>query len=417
MTVAACLIVKNESLVIRRCLESLRGMVQAVVIIDTGSTDDTIDVIRSLDFPAPIHVHQKPWINFAHNRTELLRLAAPTADYLLLLDADYTVEGRLPKLTADAYSLLLRAPSLEYRKPLLIRSTLPWRYEGVVHEYLVCEQAAAPEPLDALFIRDHVDGGHRPPGWQPRWEWDAAVLEEELTKDPANTRNVFYLARSYDDLAISRPHDPRSGEWRRKAMDRYRERSAMAGYADEAYYSLFRLGVLRLVEGDGLSILLEAWQRCPHRWEPVHEAARWLNERGLHQASYALSKQALARPAEPMGLFISPDVYDHLLLFEHSISTYYMNQDQESLDACNALLARPLPPNIEEAVRRNLVFPRQRLARMAPKLPCQKKVDTSVPSPFSSQRSWDCFIPSTPAELLALDSHAFGTSVEALQSL
>ncbi len=80
-------------------------------------------------------------------------------------------------------------------------------------------------------------------------------------------------------------------------MDRYRERATMAGYADEAYYSLYRLGVLRLAEGDGLTVLLEAWQRCPHRWEPVHEAARWLNQRGLYQASYALSKQALAHSA------------------------------------------------------------------------------------------------------------------------
>jgi len=369
MTVAACLIVKNESAVIRRCLDSLRGLVQAVVIVDTGSTDDTRAVIRGLDFPAPIHLHQRPWQNFAYNRTELLRLASPAADYLLLLDADYTVEGRVPTLTADAYSLLVRAPSLEYRKPLLIRSALPWRYEGVVHEYLVCEQSAAAEPLDTLTIRDHVDGGHRPPGWQPRWEWDAAALEQELARDPANTRNVFYLARSYDDLAMSRPNDSKAGQWRQKALDRYRERSTMAGYADEAYYSLFRLGVLRLAEGDGLTILLEAWQRCPHRWEPVHEAARWLNQRGLFQASYALSKQALARPAEPSGLFISPEVYDHLLLFEHSISAYYVGQDQESLDTCHALLGRPLPAHIDEAVRRNLVFPQQRLARKVPAAP------------------------------------------------
>jgi glycosyltransferase involved in cell wall biosynthesis len=366
MTVAACLIVKNECQVIRRCLDSLRGLVQAVVIVDTGSTDDTLAVIRGLDFPAPIHLHQRPWINFAHNRTELLRLASPAADYLLLLDADQTVEGHLPELSADAYSLLLRTPSLEFCKPLLIRSALPWRYAGAVHEYLECERATQAEPLDTLTVRDHADGGHRPPGWQPRWEWDAAVLEKELTRDPVSPRNVFYLARTYDDLALSRPDDPRAGEWRQKALDRYRERSTLAGYADEVYYSLYRLGVLRLADGDGLAVLLEAWQHCPHRWEPVHEAARWLNQRRLYQASYALSKQALARPAEPSGLFVSPDVYDHLLLFEHSISAYYVGQDRESLDACNALLARPLPPHIEAAVRRNIAFPQQRLARTAP---------------------------------------------------
>jgi len=394
MTVAACLIVKNESRVIRRCLDSLRGLVQAVVIVDTGSTDDTLTVIGGMAFPAPIQLHQRPWKNFAHNRTELLRLGSRVADYLLLLDADYSVEGHLPELHADAYSLLLRAPCLEYRKPLLIRSALPWRYEGVVHEYLICEQAAAAEPLDTLLIHDHVDGGHRPAGWQPRWEWDAAVLEKELAQDPANTRNVFYLARSYDDLAMSRPNDPRAADWRQKAMDRYRERSTMAGYADEAYYSLYRLGVLRLAEGDGLAVLLEAWQRCPRRWEPAHEAARFLNQRGLYQASYALSKQALSCRAERTGLFVSPDVYDYLLLFEHSISAYYVGQDQESLDACNALLARPLPAHIEAAVRRNMVFPRHRLAGTAPVTTGEGDHDFSVPSPFQSNRSRNCCISS-----------------------
>src|ERR1700731_3218921 len=112
MTVAACLVVKKEALGIRRCLDSLRGLVQAVVIVDTGSTDDTLAVIRGLDFPVPIYLYQRPWKDFAYNRTELLRLAAPAADYLLLLDADYTVGGYLPQFTADAYSLLLRASSL-----------------------------------------------------------------------------------------------------------------------------------------------------------------------------------------------------------------------------------------------------------------------------------------------------------------
>ena len=47
-----------------------------------------------------------------------------------------------------------------------------------------------------------------------------------------------------------------------------------------------RLGVLRPAEGDGLTVLLEAWQRRPHRWERVHEAARWLNQRCLYKARY-----------------------------------------------------------------------------------------------------------------------------------
>ncbi len=367
MTVAACLIVKNEGLVIARCLESLRGLVQAVVIVDTGSTDDTLDVIRGLNLSIPIHLYQKPWKDFAHNRTELLRLAAPAADYLLLLDADETVEGRLPELTDDAYTLQVHMPGMmKFGKPLLIRSALPWRYEGAVHEFLVCEQAAAPLPLNTLLIRDYADGGRRPTGSQPRWEWDAAVLEKELARDPSNTRNVFYLARSYDDLAITRPSDPQAGEWRRQALVRYRERSRMtAGYVDEVFYSLLRLGVLGLEQGNGLIDLLAAWERCPHRWEPVHEAARWLNKTRLFEASYALSRRAMASPARPEGLFVFPAVFDHLLLFEHSISAYWLGYYQESWDACQSLLGKKLPKYLEEAVRRNMAFARQKLDEQA----------------------------------------------------
>jgi glycosyltransferase involved in cell wall biosynthesis len=115
MTVAACLIVKNEGAVIARCLRSAAGLVQAVVVVDTGSTDDTLAVIRALDLPVPVHLYERPWKDFAHNRTELLRLAEPVADYLLLLDADQTVEGHLPELTSDAYTLLLRMPTIEFR--------------------------------------------------------------------------------------------------------------------------------------------------------------------------------------------------------------------------------------------------------------------------------------------------------------
>jgi hypothetical protein len=131
---------------------------------------------------------------------------------------------------------------------------------------------------------------------------------------------------------------------------------------DEAFYSLLRLGVLRLASGDGLVDLLAAWQRCPGRWEPVHEAARWLNQRGLYQASYALTARALAHPAQPAGLFVNPDVFDHLLLFEHSISAYWIGCYQESEGACRTLLSKPLPAFLEECVRRNLSFAEAALA-------------------------------------------------------
>jgi len=94
---------------------------------------------------------------------------------------------------------------------------------------------------------------------------------------------------------------------------------------------------------------------------PVHEASRWLNQQRLHEASYALSCRLLGQPPRPAGLILLPDVYDHLLLFGHSISAYWVGYYQESWDACQTLLTKTLPDYIEAAVRRNMEFARQRL--------------------------------------------------------
>jgi len=362
------MIVKNETAIIERCLAAAAPHIDCYVICDTGSTDATVEVMRQFFERRciPGRIPTTTFRNFEQARNEALDAARGSDlefDYILLCDADMELVAVRPgyrdELKEPAYWAVQQTASgnLEYDNLRLLRRDVSARYRGLTHEYLDVPGVSR-RSFDGIQFLDHAAGANR----ANKFERDIALLVDELKQEPNNARSVFYLARSYDDLAMSRPNDPRVGDWRQKAMDRYRERSTMAGYADEAYYSLYRLGVLRLAEGDGLSILLEAWQRCPHRWEPVHEAARWLNERGLFQASYAISKQALSRPADPSGLFVSPDVYDHLLLFEHSISAYYAGQDQESLDACNSLLARPLPPHIEAAVRRNLVFPQQRLA-------------------------------------------------------
>lgn len=360
MSVAACLIVKNEARVIDRCLASVRPLVDAVVVVDTGSTDDTVKQLQRHD---KVNLFQRPWVNFGHNRTELIDLARPLADYLLLLDADQTVSGSLPPLDADAHNVRIRMGDMEWRRPLLIRSALPWRYIGVRHEYLDCPASFRQVDCDSLTIIEHADGARRASG--TTLLADAEAFDQQLIETPGEPRTVFYAARTYDDLYISQPGDVLAPVWKAKAEHLYQKRSTITtGYGEEAFYSLYRLGVLRLWAVDGLKHLLQAWQRYPHRWEPVHEACRWLNQQGLYQASYALSSQALGvhsdwKVTKPNGLFISLAVYDHLLLFEHGISAYYCGWRRESLEACETVISRQPPKYIEDAARRNMAFSSQ----------------------------------------------------------
>jgi glycosyltransferase involved in cell wall biosynthesis len=110
-SICLCMIVKDEAGVIERCLRSVLGLIDRWVICDTGSTDGTQELVRSSLEEIDGDLHQRPWVDFGHNRTEVMELARGTADYLLLLDADMTVtydEAGLHDLAADSYSSGMR---------------------------------------------------------------------------------------------------------------------------------------------------------------------------------------------------------------------------------------------------------------------------------------------------------------------
>ena len=105
------MIVKNEAPVIRRCLDSVRSLIDTWVIVDTGSSDGTQQIIREHLQDLPGELTERPWVDFAHNRSEALAYARGRADYTLVIDADETLEWddgfQLPKLTADSYYIHL----------------------------------------------------------------------------------------------------------------------------------------------------------------------------------------------------------------------------------------------------------------------------------------------------------------------
>ena len=93
-TLCLNMIVKNEVSVIARCLASVRPIIDHWVIVDTGSTDGTQDAIRTLMADLPGELHERPWRDFAHNRTEALELARPRGEYVLWIARSGETEDR-----------------------------------------------------------------------------------------------------------------------------------------------------------------------------------------------------------------------------------------------------------------------------------------------------------------------------------
>jgi len=357
------MIVKNEARIIRRCLDAALPHVDGYVVCDTGSTDDTIDVVKTagVEHGVPGHVFQAAWQNFGHNRT----LAASGArgwiesaawsladTYLLFLDADMVLHARPEhdrrRLDAPSYHVAQDDGFLRYHNLRLARLSHDWRCVGVTHEYWEAMGAPPPERLDTLWIQDVGDGGSK----ADKFERDIRLLTEALARDPGNVRSMFYLAQSYFD----------TGRWS-DAQEWYHRRWTAGGWDEERWYARYREGLCLIHLGDSeraAGVLLEAFQDRPTRAEPLHALARHYRERGRNHLAAMIAMRGLEVPF-PSGdmLFVARPVYDWQLWEEISIAAFYAGKVYHplGLGACERLLARHgHDDNFYNYVARNEVF-------------------------------------------------------------
>ena len=129
------MIVKDESLVIRRCLESVKPLIDYWVIVDTGSKDGTQEIIKEFMADIPGELHERPWVNFSHNRNEALSLAKGKSDYVFFIDADDKVvispDFIRPTLNKDVYSIKIQHGDYVHFRPQLVNNNLDWKWIGL----------------------------------------------------------------------------------------------------------------------------------------------------------------------------------------------------------------------------------------------------------------------------------------------
>jgi glycosyltransferase involved in cell wall biosynthesis len=314
-TVCLNMIVKNEAPVIRRCLDSVRKLIDYWVIIDTGSSDGTQEIVRTCLEGIPGELHERPWRDFGHNRNEAFAAARGKGDYVLFIDADERLRAPAdfawPHLSEPAYHLHIDFAGTTYSRGALVSTQLEWRWVGVIHEYL---SSTPPAPFTQLHwprIEVFHDGARaRDP---KTYEKDAAILERALITEPTNARYAFYLAQSYRDAGLYAA-----------ARDAYRRRSQMPGWDEETWYSFYQIGRLSErcgaptseVQGDYLA----AFQARPQRAEPLYQLARYHRERGEYALALLFARQAAMIPRPPDMLFVEDEVYRWRCLDELSVA-------------------------------------------------------------------------------------------------
>ena len=331
------MIVKNESKIITRLLKSVLPLIDSYCICDTGSTDNTIQVIQ--DFFREKNIHSgkiivEPFQDFGYNRTFALKqcLNMDNADYILLLDADMilemdpmlSIDDFKNNLTHDVYNVFQGSPSFIYKNTRLIKNKIGMSYWGVTHEYLNAPNGSTRFTItrNQLFINDVGDGGSK----QDKFLRDIRLLEKGLEENPDNDRYTFYLANSYKN----------SGQME-NAIKTYKKRINLSGWHDEIWYSYYSMGQCYKELGkmeQAIAAWINGYEFLPTRIENLYEIVYYYRRAGKNTLAYTyynLAKYERNRKTDFDNLFLEKDIYDYKLDYELSIIGYYCNWDNYDL--------------------------------------------------------------------------------------
>tara|TARA_R110001606_G_scaffold330375_1_gene478003 strand:- start:1340 stop:2659 length:1320 start_codon:yes stop_codon:yes gene_type:complete len=385
VTVTLCMIVKNETHIIKECLESMLPYIDRYDITDTGSTDGTPELIKEFmdEHGVPGEVYLSDWKGFGKSRSESLINAEGKATYAWMIDADDKITGTFiyPEvMEADAFSLRLGRPDFSWYRNQIFKldPTRRWEYVGVLHEYAQIKDVHPQEmrivKWEGNYFVEARTLGARNVGIDPveKYSRDADVLKSALTNeedpyyDPTNVRYQFYLAQSYFD----------SQQWE-KAEEAYQKRADMGGWDEEIWFAYFRIAIIKAIMGASWPEIkeayLEAYNFRPTRAEPLYEISRAYRSMDKPRLAYLYAKIGVEiQYPQTDILFIAQDVYEWKMLDEFSSTAFYINDFMNGFQACKILVeSNRFPESEKERIVQNYKIYEQQLMQMQSQVEAQ----------------------------------------------
>jgi glycosyltransferase involved in cell wall biosynthesis len=309
-----CMIVKDEAATIERTLASVKPFVDRWLIVDTGSTDATREVVARAMAGVPGDLRESPFVDFATTRNVSLDLAGDATEFLMWLDADDELVGG-DKLRAflhknrdasgienEAYYVRVET-AIRFDSARVARTRAGWRFKGVVHEVLMHPNRPPPRIRVPDVLIRHAPAADAAERSRKRWERDVGLLSRAVASDARDTRSAFYLAQTLAWL-----------DRRAEAAEVYHRRISMGGWFEEVYQSWMQLAGIALSNGrpwrEVQELYLEAYKVAPHRAEPLHAIAFHYNATKEHALCLLFARAGYELPLPTQDrLFVDEEVY------------------------------------------------------------------------------------------------------------
>lgn len=216
MNITGCLIVKNEENNIERCIKSFKKVVNQIVVVDTGSDDETINIAKGLG----AEVYDYKWDDdFSNPRNYAIDKAK--GEWIIFLDADEyfvnSTELNIPKIinrykNNKMEGIIFKRINVEADVKHIIGSDYMLRvikndkdirYKGKIHEVPYKNEDYIYSYIDKNDELEIYHTGYCKEFSKSKFERNLKLLEEEITDGTANDRTYFHLSDCY--LGVNKP--------------------------------------------------------------------------------------------------------------------------------------------------------------------------------------------------------------------
>jgi hypothetical protein len=349
-------ICKDESPVIEKMLESAKGIVDLIVVNDTGSTDGTQQIIKNFGekYGIPTYVFERPFDDFENSRNHAMQKLRDVVKELgwnpeqvhgFWFDCDETlvIDPKFTKsqFTKDLYMINTYIGAMKYTRNTFFKVSKPFRWYGPVHEFIVCDDQNI---TSGLAENIHVDVKMTGNSWMgdiaEKYASHAYKLEAYINKSRQDPRWIFYTAQSWHDAASIKDNKEENDERLRRSMKYYRERVQRPdGYGEEIYYAQYRIGtIMRILEEPWHLThmeLLKAYHMDPMRGESIKVIIDHYLQMGEWHMAYLYSKFAKTtfhgkNPYPTRLLFVDEATYVWKFAEAHAAAAFYTGRMDEA---------------------------------------------------------------------------------------
>jgi glycosyltransferase involved in cell wall biosynthesis len=315
--------VRNEGKIIRRCLESALPIIDAVFVLDTGSTDNTTEEIEKFlsEHNLPGKIEKEKFVDFGSSRSKSFFLARKymqdelqwdkDTSYGLLLDADHVLIVR-PVFNKqimlgqfDHYKIRQKDTS-SYYNIRLIKMNQEWECIGKTHEVWTVR-----DKKNVIWIDDKSDGGCKSDKYERDLRLLLAGLEENDIDYDLKSRYYFYLGQTYNAL-----------KQYKKSNESYFQRIEMDGWDEEKWFAMIIviknfIELNKLNDGD-YQPEIESWAQRAFNFRPIRCESLYLaGDEFIRTKKYDIAEKfislgkSVCTPPENELLFVDDEMYQY----------------------------------------------------------------------------------------------------------